>query len=291
LRIELSRNKLDLPVYWGNRNWDPLLPETVQRMTADGVKRALAIFTSAYSSYSGCRQYRENLADAVEQCGNASPVIERIGPYFNLPGFVEAFVASTIEAVLELPEFDRQSAHLVFTTHSIPVAMADSSGVPAGAYVRQHNEVAALVAAGVEEATGQRHSWSLAYQSRSGPPAVPWLEPDISDRLAQLNSEGTVAVVAVPIGFVSDHMEVIWDLDVEAAQAASELGMSWVRARTPGVVAGFVEGLVQLVVERLDDLPLPDRERVGDLGPSPDRCLSGCCPNLRASRPAVAGSD
>ena len=204
---------------------------------------------------------------------------------------MESFIDSTVRALDELPEHTRDQAQLVFTTHSIPIAMAETSGMPPGAYVRQHQEVAALVADGVRDVTGVEREWSLAFQSRSGPPQVPWLEPDVRDELSRLQAGGVSAVVAVPIGFVSDHMEVVWDLDIEAADRAGDLNMGWARAATPGTDSGFVRGLVDLVVERLRDVPIEDRTRLGTLGPSPDQCLPGCCPNPRMPTSAVAGSD
>ncbi len=291
LREELSRRELDLPVYWGNRNWAPLLPDTVQEMTNDGIESALAIFTSAYSSYSGCRQYRENVAAARSVVGDSAPAIERIGPFFNHAGFIAPFVDSTISALGEIPEPLRASARLVFTTHSIPESMADSSGVPGGAYVRQHAEVAALVTSGVEESTGHTYHWDLVYQSRSGRPGIPWLEPDIEDHLESLALDGAAAVVVVPIGFVSDHLEVVWDLDTQAAARANELGLVWARAATPGTDSRFVSMLADLVVERLSGVPRSDRPRVGSAGASPDRCLAGCCPNPRKALPAIGGED
>jgi ferrochelatase len=290
LRAELPRHGVDLPVYWGNRNWAPYLPDTVDQMRADGVTRALAFFTSAYSSYSGCRQYRENLADALG-ADDAGLHIERLGPYFNHPGFVEPFVDSTLAALSELPDGARPRARLVFTTHSIPMTMAETSGVPGGAYVRQHLEVAQLVADAVAERTGTEHEWDLVYQSRSGAPQVPWLEPDVGDHLAEMRGSGASGAVVVPIGFVSDHMEVVWDLDTEAADRARELGLPMVRAATPGNDPRFVAMVGQLVRERQDGIPMSARQRLGALGPAPDSCLPGCCPNPRAARPAIGDED
>lgn len=291
LTQSLPTQGIDLPVYWGNRNWTPYLTDTVTAMAKDGVQNALAVFTSAYSSYSGCRQYRENLAAARAAVGDAAPVIERVGPYFNAGGFVEPFIDSTLVALAQLPSAQQDQARLVFSTHSIPITMVESSGVPGGAYVRQHRDVAALVAAGVATATGVDRAWDLVFQSRSGPAHVPWLEPDINDHLTALKAGGETAVVVVPIGFVSDHMEVIWDLDTEAAQRADDLGLAFARAATPGTDPRFVSMIGQLVAERIDEVSVDQRPRLGTLDPSPDRCRAGCCPNPRQLLPAIGGSD
>jgi ferrochelatase len=289
LRAEMSRRDIELPVYWGNRNWSPFLTEAVDEMRADGVQRALAFFTSAYSSYSGCRQYRENIAAALGDV--AEPVVERLGPYVNHRGFVEPFVDGTVAAVRGLGDRERDKARLVFTTHSIPVAMADSSGAAGGAYVEQHREVAALVSAQVTDATGFEVPWDLVYQSRSGPPHIPWLEPDIDDHLRQIAADGCTAAIVVPIGFVSDHLEVLWDLDTQARATADEVGLPMVRVATPGADPRTVSMVCDLVRERLDGVPAAQRARLGSMPASPDRCAPGCCPNPRGSRPAVAGSD
>ncbi len=295
LRADLPRQGIDLPVYWGNRNWDPYLVDALQQMRADGVKRALAFFTSAYSSYSGCRQYRENLATALTEIGGDGPKVERLGPYFNHPGFLAPFADATSDAVRDLGETERSAARLVFTTHSIPLSMADSSGsatgLPGGAYVAQHREVAGYVASQVLAATGVDLPWDLVYQSRSGAPHIPWLEPDIDAHLRDLARDGCSAAVVVPIGFVSDHMEVLWDLDTQARSTAAESGLPMVRVATPGTDPRMVAMVGELVRERLDGV-LPERRvRVGGLGASPDRCAAGCCPNPRSPLPAVAGSD
>jgi ferrochelatase len=293
LRAELAGSGPDLPVYWGNRNWDPYLVDAVRQMHQDGVRRALAFVTAAYSSYSGCRQYRENLMNALVDAGLADGelVIDKVRPYFDHPGFVEPFVDTTVEALAELPPAVQPGARLVFTTHSIPTAQADASGCldsPGGAYVAQHRATAALVAAGVEAATGTSRGWDLVYQSRSGPPTQPWLEPDVSEHLEQLSVDGAPAAVIVPIGFVSDHMEVVYDLDVLAAQTAAGLGLPVVRAATPGTDPRFVAMIADLVRERV---AAAEPQALSPLGPWRDVCLAGCCPNPRGARPAVAGSD
>jgi protoporphyrin/coproporphyrin ferrochelatase len=297
IQDEFARHDVRLPVYWGNRNWHPLLDEILVTMRADGVRKVLAFFTSAYSSYSGCRQYRENLAAAVADVGVGGDVtIERIGPYFNHPGFVEPFVDATVLALEELPVHRRAEAHLLFTTHSLPQALADSSGdggvrAAGGAYVAQHQQVAEWVATAVARRTGVVRPWSLAYQSRSGPPEQPWLEPDVGVHLETLNRDGVGAVVFVPIGFVSDHVEVLWDLDVQAAARAEELHVAHVRAATPSTDPRFAAMVRGLVAERVEEVPLDRRSRIGGTSAAPDRCTRGCCANLRGATPAVAGQD
>ena len=293
LRAELAEHGPDLPVYWGNRNWDPYLVDAVTAMRDDGVRRALAFVTAAYSSYSGCRQYRENLFDACAAV-EGGPQIDKVRAYFDHPGFVEPFVDTTIEALTTLPGDTAEGARLVFTTHSVPTAQADASGrldAPGGAYVAQHLETARLVAARVAGETGREREWDLVYQSRSGPPTQPWLEPDVSDHLESLAAQGVPAAVLVPIGFVSDHMEVVYDLDVLARETADRLGFPLARAATPGTDPRFVSMVAELVRERLDDRAPGERAALSPLGPWRDVCLAGCCPNPRGVRPAVAGSD
>ncbi len=288
IRADLAAHDIDLPVFWGNRNWAPLLPEALSDMSAAGVRRALCFVTSAYSSYSGCRQYRENLAEAVDALvatGGTTPELEKLRVYFDHPGFVEPWIDSTVDALERLPHAERDAAALVFTTHSIPQAQARSSGPQGGAYVAQHEAVAGLVATAVGERTGVAdRRWDLVYQSRSGPPTQAWLEPDVGDHLAALAGQGCRAAVMVPIGFVSDHVEVRWDLDHEATQRASELGMTVTRARTPGVDPRFVRLVRELVLERVGG----ERRACGQDGPSWDVCASTCCPNPRGPRRAVA---
>jgi protoporphyrin/coproporphyrin ferrochelatase len=281
---------MDLPVYWGNRNWDPTLGEVVAQMSADGVGRALAFFTSAFSSYSGCRQYRENLADALSGADAGHLLIDRIGPYWNHAGFLEPFVDATVAAVGEIPEPLRRAARLLFSTHSLPLQLAETSGAHGGAYVAEHRRAAGWVAEQVRERTGVDRAWELVFQSRSGAPHQPWLEPDVGDRAVELHAAGVPAVVVVPLGFVSDHMEVRWDLDVQARQQAEAVGLAYSRAATPGCDPRFVDMVLALVQERLDDVPVDQRVRV--LPPAaPDRCAPGCCPNPRALHAAIGGSD
>jgi ferrochelatase len=269
---------IGLPVYWGNRNWEPYLADTLRTMTADGVRHALAFVTSAYSSFSGCRQYLGDIAASVAESGPAAPRVDKIRQYFNHPGFIEPFAAATVTAIESLPEAVQNEADLVFTAHSVPAAMAAASGPAGGAYQAQLAEAARLVA----ERVPQARSWRLAYSSRSGPPSQPWLEPDVSDSLSELAQAGSRAVVIVPVGFISDHMEVRFDLDVEAAQTARRLGLAVARAATPGTDRRFVAMVTELVTERTAGSP---RRALGSMGPAPDICQNGCC-GLSAARPA-----
>lgn len=298
LRLELAGRGIELPLYFGNRNWHPLLPDTLREIAADGHRRILVLVSSAYSSYSGCRQYRENLAAAVAETGLGDVLsIDKVRHYFDHPGFVEPMVESVLAALAELETVDADT-RLVFTTHSIPTASAATSGPPGwydpdsgGAYVAQHAAVAQLVRDAVVERVGLPLPWDLVYQSRSGPPQIPWLEPDISDHLDACLASGASAAVMIPIGFISDHMEVIWDLDTEATEHAHEIGLPVVRAATVGVDPKFVAGLVDLVVERLTDAPVATRPALTKFGPSYDACPVGCCPNPRVDKPALASAD
>jgi ferrochelatase len=291
---ELRGAGIGLPVYWGNRNWDPYLTDAVRRMRDDGVGRAACFFTSAYSSWSSCRQYRENLYDAVAEVPGA-PRLDKLRHYFNHPGFVEPVTDAVLAALAGLDERVRDGAHLVFVTHSIPSAMAETSGPPEcrGAYVAQHLDVAAEVAARVAGQTGAEHPHALVYCSRSGPPQVPWLEPDVNDHLEALAGADVPAVVLVPVGFVSDHMEVVYDLDTEALATAERLGLPARRAATAGADRRFVGMVRDLLVERAAAERGEEvaRASVGALGPLWDRCPAGCCPNLRSERPALCGVD
>jgi ferrochelatase len=300
---------LDLPVYWGNRNWDPYLADTLRTMRDDGVRRALCLLTSAYSSYSGCRQYRENLADAVAEVGEGAPRLDRLRHYFNHPGFVEPMVDSTLAALAELPAAARNDARILYVTHSIPLSMNERAGrggdpmqtgseQPGNAYVGQHLSVAAEISERVRQQTGHRFAGELVYCSRSGPPSVPWLEPDVGDRIEELAKDGVRAVAVVPIGFVSDHMEVVYDLDTEAREVAENAGVAYARAGTAGVDPRFVAMVRDLVLERCAverareaGGPAVPRATVGVLDASWDVCPPGCCANPRGDRPALCGSD
>ncbi|MER5468420.1 ferrochelatase [Streptomyces sp. NPDC002685] len=300
LRKDFAEHGLDLPVYWGNRNWAPYVTDTLREMVADGRRRILVLATSAYASYSGCRQYREDLAGALavlEGEGLEPPRIDKLRHYFNHPGFLEPMTEGVLRSLAELPEEVRAGAHLAFTTHSIPIAAADTSGPveghgDGGAYVRQHLDVARLIAEAVREETGIAHPWRLVYQSRSGAPHIPWLEPDICDHLEELHGAGAAAAVMVPIGFVSDHMEVLYDLDTEARAKAAELGLPVRRSATVGSDPRFAAGVRDLVLERA---AAESGRRVtpcalGALGASHDLCPVGCCP-ARTPKPAAAGTD
>jgi ferrochelatase len=266
LEQEFAAAGLDLPIYWGNRNWHPLLADTLRQMRDDGVGRAIALFTSAFSSYSGCRQYRENIAAAQEQVGAGVPLVDRLRMFFNHPGFIEPMVERALAALAPLPNERRAAAHLLFTAHSIPLAMAENCQ-----YEVQLREACRLVAEGAGHPV-----WRLVYQSRSGPPSQPWLEPDVRDAADEIaRGSGPCDVIVVPIGFISDHLEVLYDLDVEAAQHARQLGLNFIRAGTAGTHPRFVRMIRELVEERMSDHPV--RRSLGTLGPSHDVCPEDCC--------------
>jgi protoporphyrin/coproporphyrin ferrochelatase len=273
LRAELTAYGPRLSLYWGNRNWRPFLVDTVRQMAGDGVRRALAFVTSAYSSYSGCRQYLEDIERARVAVGPAAPVLDKLRVFHDHPSFVEANADRLREALRTLPAERRAGARLVFTAHSVPAAMADGSD-----YVAQLRETCELVAT----AAG-RERWTLVYQSRSGPPEVPWLEPDILPHLDALRAEGARDVVVAPVGFVSDHMEVVYDLDTEARGRAAALGLGFVRAGTAGTHPAFVRMIRELVEERRNGGP---RRALGARGPRADACAPGCCASGMASGPA-----
>lgn len=302
LRKDFAEHGLDLPVYWGNRNWAPYLTDALREISEAGHRRVLVLTTSAYASYSGCRQYRENLAASLAVLaaeGRAELRVDKLRHYFNHPGFLEPVAEATLTALAALPADVRDGARLAFTTHSIPTAAADTSGPPpahgrgdGGEYVAQHMDAARVVAEAVREATGIDRPWQLVYQSRSGSPLTPWLEPDICDHLEEVHAAGAPAVVMVPIGFVSDHMEVKYDLDTEAAAKAAELGLPVTRAATVGADPRFAAGVRDLVLERAaaERGLFPGRCALGALGPSHDVCPAGCCP-ARTPLPAAAGND
>ncbi|WP_240138508.1 ferrochelatase [Streptomyces sp. MUM 178J] len=300
LRKDFAEHGLDLPVYWGNRNWAPYLTDVLREMVRDGRRRIAVLATSAYASYSGCRQYRENLADALaalEAEGLDLPRVDKLRHYFNHPGFVRPMVDGVLASLADLPAEVRDSAQLAFTTHSIPTAAADASGPEeehgeGGAYVRQHLDVARLIVDAVREETGVQHPWELVYQSRSGAPHIPWLEPDICDHLEERRTAGAPAVVMVPVGFVSDHMEVLYDLDTEAMAKAAELSLPVRRSATVGADPRFAAAVRDLLLERAAaERGVPaERCALGALGPSHDLCPVGCCP-ARTPKPAAAGAD
>jgi ferrochelatase len=295
LEAELASRGIDLPVLWGNRNWDPYLRDALTEANERGFTKLIAIGTSAYSSYSSCRQYREDYAMALEQTGLGDVLqIDKVRQFFDHPGFVQPFIDGVRQGLADVAAqgIAPEKTHILFSTHSIPSSDADRSGPPErgfgpdGAYAAQHLAVAEVVIAAQDQAI----SWDLVYQSRSGPPTQPWLEPDVNDRIAELGAQGITGVVIVPLGFISDHMEVKWDLDTEAMESAEEHGIFAVRVPTPGVHAAFVTGLVDLVLERRDGIPTAERPALTELGPWYDVCRTGCCENVRLGfKPALAG--
>ncbi|QEW01483.1 ferrochelatase [Microbacterium caowuchunii] len=301
LESELGRRGIALPVYWGNRNWSPYLEEAVREAADAGSRTLLAVATSAYSSFSSCRQYREDFARVLTETGLAGTVtIDKVRQFFDHPGFVAPFVAGVRDAIAGFLEegIAPERVRVLFSTHSIPVADAQRSGPrdvdfgPGGAYAAQHEAVAEVVMADIagDVPAAGAVPWELVYQSRSGPPTQPWLEPDVCDVIGELPGRGCDAVVIVPLGFVSDHMEVLWDLDTEAMDAAAEAGIRAVRTPTPGVDPAYVSGLVDLVEERLHGAPAADRPHRTPLGPWFDVCRPACCENVRAGfKTAAAG--
>ncbi|HEY1496560.1 MAG TPA: ferrochelatase [Candidatus Solibacter sp.] len=256
--IAALRPAIDLPIYWGNRNWHPMLADTVRQMAADGIRRALAIATSAYSSYSGCRQYIENIACASAAAGPNAPAIDKLPPFWQHPGFIEANADRVSDALARIPEERRDAARLVFTAHSIPLAMSATCR-----YEDQLVETARAVSACIAH-----DEWDLVWQSRSGPPTQPWLEPDILDHLRALAENGVRDVVVSPIGFLSDHMEVMYDLDEEAATCSRKLGLNFIRAATAGAHPAVIAMLADLIAQRQSS-------------PESPLCASDCCPAPR----------
>ncbi len=305
LEAELAARGVELPVIWGNRNWEPYMKDAVLEAHERGFNRLIAIATSAYSSFSSCRQYREDFAMALEETGLLGTVqIDKVRQFFDHPGFVTPFIEGVERAYGQLAEdgITPDQTHVLFATHSIPSVDAERSGPrdrdfgEGGAYAAQHLAVAEVVMAAaassvVEPAEAAASApWSLVYQSRSGPPSMPWLEPDINDAIAALDKDQIKAVIIVPLGFVSDHMEVMWDLDNEAMETAKENGLTAIRVPTPGVHAEYVKGLVDLVLERVNGTPVEERPALTELGPWYDVCRPGCCENVRAGfKPAAAG--
>jgi ferrochelatase len=276
LEKELAAKGPRLPVYWGNRNWHPFLADTLKQMAADGGRRALAFVTSAYGSYSSCRQYLEDIERAREEVGAEAPVVEKIRSYYNHPGFIEPMAENVRKALESFPADRRPAVDLVYTAHSIPSSMSSTSR-----YVAQLEEASRLVS----ERAGRKDA-RLVFQSRSGPPSQPWLGPDVCDYLRELGeSRRTRDVVIVPIGFLSDHIEVLFDLDTQAREAAEHAGLNMVRASTVGVHPRFIAMIRELIAERVDGTR--ERPALGSLGAEPDFCLADCCP--RPQRPAAAG--
>jgi ferrochelatase len=291
LETELASRGIDLPIIWGNRNWDPHLADALREAKDRGFTTLLGLATSAYSSYSSCRQYREDFAMALEDVSTGATGldgglrIDKVRQYFDHPGFVEPFVDGVRTALAEVAArgIAPGATRVLFSTHSIPTGDAERSGPrdrdlgEGGAYAAQHRAVAEVVMREV----GDGVEWRLVYQSRSGPPTQPWLEPDVNDAIAELPAQGVQAVVIVPLGFVSDHMEVLWDLDTEATETAEEHGLIAIRTPTPGTHPAFVRGLVDLVLERVRGTPTAERPHRTALGPWYDVCRPGCCENAR----------
>ncbi len=269
LEAELRGAGHELRVYLGNRNWDPYLADTLREMRDDGVGHAVAVLTSAYSSYSGCRQYREDVERARQEVGEGAPTFVKVRAYYNHPGFVGQQAGYVADALATLPEEVRADARIVFTTHSIPHTMSRHSDYEAQTV--EACRIAMEQLGGLVEGT---HGWDLAYNSRSGPAFVPWLEPDVNDHLEALAADGVPAVVVVPIGFISDHMEVVYDLDTEAAATAERVGLAYARAATVGTDPVFVSGLRELVEEHLTGA---EPRTLGTRGPCWTECPVDCC--------------
>jgi ferrochelatase len=326
LEAELARRGIELPVLWGNRNWQPYLSEALVEANERGFSKLIAIGTSAYSSYSSCRQYREDYAQALAETGLADAIqIDKVRQFFDHPGFVTPFIEGVQQALADVASrgITPHETHVLFSTHSIPTPDAERSGPrdrdfgPGGAYAAQHLAVAEVVMSAGAMGSAQRSrdasadgacsggsasgvvsddsprteiGWDLVYQSRSGPPTSPWLGPDVNDAIREQAARGIRAVVIVPLGFVSDHMEVKWDLDTEAMQTAAEVGVFAIRVPTPGVHSAYISGLVDLVLERRDGVPVEDRPALTEFGPWYDVCRPGCCENARLGfKPALAG--
>lgn len=274
LETVLKEEGPDLPIYWGNRNWHPMLEDTLKQMVDDGIENALYFVTAAYGSYSSCRQYRENVEEALKPLGDSALSLEKIRLYFNHPGFLGANREHLKEALGTFSKSEVENLRVLFSAHSIPESMSERCR-----YVEQLQETASIIAgeAGVD-------SYELVYQSRSGPPNQPWLEPDILDRMKSLKEEGIVNIIVLPVGFISDHMEVIYDLDTEARTLAEELNIKYVRAKTVGTHPLFVAGIRELILEKSEGKePL----YMGDLGLVEDQCSTDCC--KPAPRPAMPG--
>jgi len=275
LETELTAHKIDLPIYWGNRNWHPLLTDTVKQMYEDGHRKILVFVTSIFSSYSGCRQYREDIQRSLQELNLREEMsLDKIRTFYNHPDFIETMADRVRDAMSELPAEGSDQRKVLYTAHSIPNAMAANC-----AYEKQLQESSRLIS----ETIGI-NDWSLVYQSRSGPPQQPWLEPDVCDAIEKIADQNSARqVVVVPVGFVSDHMEVIYDLDDEAAKLAQEVGITMARAKTAGVHPQFVSMIRKLIEERLGIAS--EKEAIGNFGPSHDVCPIDCC-KYEPRRPA-----
>ena len=276
------------PVYWGNRNWDPFVVDALRQAHEDGARRILTVVTSAYPSYSGCRQYREDLAEALITLAAEGRhlAVDKIRHYLDSPGFLGPVADAVRDGLAQVPPGSR----VAFVTHSIPTPMDEASGPSGRAYRNSHLDACANVVAALDTTP----EWDLVYCSRSGSPSQPWLEPDVNDHLEALSAAGAPGVVVVPIGFVSDHMEVVFDLDTEAEETAGKLGLPFVRVATSGGDPRFAAGLVDRLLERaaVERGEHPARPVVGSGSPWHDVCPVGCCRNLRVpDKPAACGVD
>ena len=272
IELDFRSHGLDIPVYWGNRNWHPMLGDTIQQMKSDGIERSLAFFTSGFSCYSGCRQYRENIQVACQEVGEGAPVVDKLRMFFNHPLFVEV-CAERVADELSKVVANSNEVMLLFTAHSIPLSMAEGCN-----YQKQLLEASRLVAEAVNVT-----NWKLVYQSRSGPPTQPWLEPDVCDYIEKVAENGIKEIVIMPIGFVSDHMEVMFDLDVEAKECCEQQGIKLHRAATAGTHPKFIEMIRDLVLERMRGT---EKKAIGTLGPSHDVCPTNCCLRTNAATEA-----
>ncbi|MFE4198594.1 ferrochelatase [Paenarthrobacter sp. NPDC056912] len=302
IEAELAKRGIELPVLWGNRNWDPYIAPVLQDAYDAGHRRLLMLTTSIYSCYSSCRQYREDIGIALTETGlDGKLEVDKIRQYFDHPGVVQPFLEGTAAGLEEIRaklvaagETDPDAKiRVLFATHSIPTRDAEAAGrsedeprefAEGSAYAAQH----LANAKAIMDTVAPNVAWDLVYQSRSGAPHIPWLEPDINDHLEEIAPEGVRGVVIVPLGFVSDHMEVAWDLDTEALETCGNLGIEATRVPTPGTHAAFVSGLVDLICERTVESNIADRPHVTDLGPWYDVCRPNCCENFRGAKPVIA---
>ncbi|WP_038106125.1 ferrochelatase [Tropheryma whipplei] len=297
LEKELFSRGIRIPVLWANRNWQPQLEEVLREAYDRGFRAFLTLFTSAYSCYSSCRQYREDIAHAVERAGLSGRIIvDKLRQFFDHPGFVLPFIEGIQDCLEQVKErgFKVSRTAILFSTHSIPELDAAFSGPEDahfgkyGAYVSQHKAVVEVIMSRLRVTDPDLQNYQLVYQSRSGDPSTPWLEPDINDAIRALR--GCEAVLIVPLGFISDHMEVLWDLDNESMQTARECGLFAIRTPTPGTHPLYISGMVDLIVERLEGVPRSARPAMTDLGPWFDVCQPGCCKNSRSEfKPAYGG--
>ena len=276
LRQDLDAHDIRLPIYWGNRNWTPYLNDTLIQMKRDGVRRVLTYVTSGFSCYSGCRQYRENIAAALEQPEAAGMQIDKLRVFYNHADFIAVLAEQVGSALEKFPGEVRDAVHVAFTAHSIPLSMSTTSD-----YEKQLREACRLVAERLEIPESR---WKLVYQSRSGRPQDPWLEPDILDHLREAKASGINQVLISPIGFLSDHMEVLYDLDDEARRFCDEHAIQMVRASTPGNHPQFVRMIRKLIQERMHGAK---RECLGEFPANHDVCPLDCCPAPISGRPAA----